>query len=123
MSPLENDHKHDGGEWPQIERRKSKSESVQVTLEDVWELLKDINDRLSKIEHQYGYMRSAFVQNDLGKPDYDGHRRAHAAMMKADAAMESYKQEGTKSFIKIVIGFLSGVFALGVVEWLRSQTK
>jgi len=106
--------------WPQVERRKKMADGVNVTLEDVWELLKEVNDRLSVLEHRYGYVSSAFVQNDLGKPDYDGHRRAHLQQIRTAEAMEGYKQEGTKGVIKAVVGFIVGVFSLGIVEWIRT---
>jgi hypothetical protein len=34
--------------------------------------------------------------------------------------MEGYKQEGTKGVIKAVVGFIVGVFSLGIVEWIRT---
>lgn len=121
---MQNSNVEDISGWPHVDRRKkTMPDGVQVTLEDVWELTKDTNDRMSAMEHQYGYIRSAFVQNDLGKPDYDGHRRAHLSQIKAAEALEGYKQDGTKNFIKMVMGFLGGVFALGIVEWFRSGGK
>lgn len=117
-----NEPQKSSGEWPHVDRRtKPMPDGVQVTLEDVWELLKDINNRLSTIEHRYGYISSAFVKNDLDKPDYDGHRRAHLSMIKAGEAMEGYKQEGTKGIIKMTLGFFGGIFALGVIETIRKH--
>ena len=97
--------------WPHVDRRKTMPDGVTITLEDVWALTKDTNDRMSALEHQYGYIRSAFVQNDLGKPDYDGHRRAHLSQIKAAEALEGYKQEGAKSVMKAVLGFLGGTIS------------
>lgn len=116
---MQQQHNNEEQTWPHVERRKM-PDGVQVTLEDVWGLLKDVNDRLSQIEHRYGYISSAFVTNDLGKPDFDGHRRAHLAQIKTAEVMEGYKSAGTKEGVKIAVAFVLGLLGLGVVEWIRS---
>lgn len=107
--------------WPQVDRRKTPMpDGVHVTLEDVWTLLKEVNDRLSKLEHRYGYISSAFVTNDLGKPDYDGHRRSHGEMIKQAQAMDGYKQEGAKGIIKMLVAFVGGILSIGLLEWIKN---
>lgn len=105
-------------EWDGVDRRLVPS-GGKVTLDEAWAYIQDLNDRVNRLEHRYGNVSSAFVKNDIDKPDFDGHRRAHADMIKQAEAMEGLKQEGAKSIMKAVIGFLAGVFSLGIVEWFR----
>ena len=105
--------------WPQVERRKKMADGVNVTLEDVWELKRSerpsIGARTSVWICQFRLRAER-----LGQADYDGHRRAHLQQIRTAEAMEGYKQEGTKGVIKAVIGFIVGVFSLGIVEWIRT---
>lgn len=104
--------------WPLIERRHSK-DPVFEALEEIKERLTAIEKRLDSIEHRLDAMSAAFVVNDLGKPDYDGHRKAHLDMLKTAAQMDAYMSEGAKKVIGAVVLALAGIFVLGLGAWLR----
>lgn len=81
----------------------------QVTLVDVVELLNEMK------ANQQGYM-SAFVLDDLGKPDYTGHRLAHKAQIAAAAANQQYKTGLTRTMIDWAAKGLAGVIVLTLIN-------
>lgn len=91
-----------------------------VNIEDMWKHITTLNDRLNVLEHRYNNFRTAFVQNDLGTPDFDGHRRAHLAQIKQAEVMDGLKQEGTKGILKGILGFIGGILTIGLVEFFRN---
>lgn len=96
------------------------SDGVLVNIEDLWGHIKTQNDRISILEHRYGNVSSAFVKNDLDKPDFDGHRRAHLAQIKQAEVMDGLKQDGAKGIIKGILGFIGGILTLGIIEFFRN---
>ena len=83
----------------------------------------DIHSRLQKLEHSHGRMQEAFVKNDLGLPDFDGHRTDHKVRIEESKVVDGYKRDATKRFIDLLIGGGVAVFLLGLVEWVRSHLK
>ena len=99
-----NDHLH---------RRASDVEPVP-SLADVLKVLREIQD------NQQGYM-SAFVLDDLGEPDYAGHRQSHKASIARAAAHSAYTTGLTKSILEWVVkGFLA-VAGLGLFNLLATK--
>ena len=84
----------------------------EPTLFDILEKLTQIQQR--QIDHS-----TAFLVNDLGKPDYEGHRQAHKALVKAAEALDGYKTDATKKVIGLVLGVVGTLFALGVMSWIQ----
>lgn len=84
------------------------------TITDVWRLAIDIRDRLEKVERQQEDHVTAFSVNDLNKPDFDGHRRSHAKLVKSDELIESYKQDVTKKILGMAIIFILGLLSTGI---------
>ena len=82
-----------------------------------------INERLQVVEHSHARMKEAFVKNDLGLPDYDGHRTDHKVRMAEAQVVEGYKRDATKRFIDILIGGVAVIFGLGFIEWIRGHLK
>jgi hypothetical protein len=101
-------------EWPALDRRRSTD-----VCEETHRTTVKLVERVSRLERLADMHATAFVKNDLGQPDLDGHRRAHIKLLKAAEAMDDYKAEGAKSLIKLVVTFLAGVFAMGIAEWFR----
>lgn len=90
---------------------------------DIWTVLTEVRDRVTAIENELVNHNQAFPINDLGHPDYDGHRKTHTALNRAGAAMESYKIEITKKIITVVLIFLLGLMGSGFLDWVRNSTK
>lgn len=84
------------------------------TILDVWRLVTEIRDRLEKVERQQEEHVTAFSINDLNKPDFDGHRKSHAKLVKSEEIMDSYKKDATKEIISIAVIFLFGLFSTGI---------
>lgn len=93
-------------------RRRSDDGHQEPTLYDIWQKLMEIETR--QINNA-----SAFLVDDLGRPDYDGHRKAHKEMVKASEALEGYKTDATKRIIGIVIGAVCTIIGLGVLTWIQ----
>jgi hypothetical protein len=89
-------------------------------------LRKDVDDlhaRLSVVEHSHSSMREAFIQNDLGKPDYDGHRRGHKQLVKDSEVVEGYQIDATKKVVgAVVLGVLT-LTMTGALEWLKAHIR
>ena len=93
------------------------------TNEKMWEMMQGLNDRLSLIEHRHSYIATAFPKNDLGKPDYDGHRKEHLQFKKDSEVVEGYQNSTVKSILSWVsIGAIL-LFIAGLVEWIRTHIK
>lgn len=86
--------------------------------EDLWKHVQTMNDRLSVMEHRHGYVSSAFPQNDLGKPDYDGHRRSHLALIEQEKVVDGYKGEITKTILSILAGVVLTLLGSGILQAL-----
>ena len=116
-------------QWPPVERHLPKDSMLEV--------LDSINDRLAAIERRFAAIErrldqmnsrlddlsSAFVVNDLGRPDFDGHRKAHLDMLRAAAQLDSYKSDGAKKVIGVVVLTLAAIFALGIIEWIKGAVR
>lgn len=87
--------------------------------DELWKHISELNDRLSIIEHRHGYVSSAFPQNDLGKPDYDGHRRSHLQLIEDSKVVQGYKSEVTKTILSIVAGAVLAIFASGLIAHIK----
>lgn len=113
-----------------MQQRKQQLELADVTpsgntptITDVWRLVVEIRNRLESVERQQAEHVSAFAVNDLNRPDYDGHRRSHSELRKSKDMMDSYKQDATKNVISIVVVFLIGIFASGLLTKLIGVLK
>lgn len=106
---IENEQPHD--------RRRIEQDSflaLHNTLLEVQRTATEIRDKVKDIEANQENIESAFSKNDLGRLDYDGHRRDHLEIQKSHRVLEKYKFDITKSMliwalIGIVTIFFSGV--------------
>lgn len=100
--------------WHGLERRRDSA------CQEAQRLAASLVERVAKLERFAEQHTTAFVKNDLGQPDLDGHRRAHLQLVKAAETMDDYKAEGAKNIIRLAATFLAGVFSLGIVDWIKS---
>lgn len=89
--------------------------------EEMWEHIKTLNGRVSLLEHRSGYVSSAFPQNDLGKPDYDGHRKAHIDMIADAKVVAGYKQAMTSKVLGVIVTVVLTLLASGVVTFIAQH--
>lgn len=100
--------------WHGLERRRDSA------CQEAQRLATSLVERVAKLERSVEQYSTAFVKNDLGQPDLDGHRRAHSELVKAAETMDEYKAEGAKNIIRLAATFFAGVLSIGVVDWIKS---
>ena len=85
--------------------------------------VQNLNTRLSDLEHKCARMREAFVKNDVGVEDYDGHRKDHSTRIEEDKVVGNYKRTITQN--ALWAGFAGGAMLFGqaVLDWLRVHIK
>ena len=64
---------------------------------DLYKLLVDMQRQLDTITRQQIEHAKAFVKNDLGEPDLEGHRLYHHRSSKNAEQMDNYKTDMTKT--------------------------
>lgn len=93
----------------------------EPTNGEIWRLLIEIRDRVARIESRAAAVDTAFVVDDLGRPDYDGHRASHRRMIKDAEAVDQYKMDATKKVIGIAIGVVVLLLTTGFAQELVAK--
>ena len=93
------------------------------TISDVWRLTVEIREQVDSIERRQVETISAFITNDLGKPDYDGHRRDHKKLAANEIIMDGYKSEATKKILGLLVVFIVGLIASGLLTRITEHIK
>lgn len=91
----------------------------QVTADNIWKILLEIRADIQSMKQDHTHVSEAFVKDDLSKPDYHGHRKAHIDMIREAAVVDGYKQDATKKIIGLVLTFVLGLLAAGFLESIR----
>lgn len=86
---------------------------------DLFNEIRAVRSAVSNVESAMGLMKDAFVLNDLGKPDYEGHRSAHRSMIEAQKALAGYKVDMTKKVLSWAAGGLFLLFTTGAHEHIK----
>jgi len=102
--------------WPLIDRRKP-----DEVCEEMYAALAKTNERIAALERECEALRAAFIRDDLGGPDFAGHRVAHLEQKAAAARMGELKQSGAKKIIDMALTFLFGALTMGAVSWLKNS--
>lgn len=122
--PVANEHTNSGFDPAAlVEHQLTAPTGYTPTNAELWTLVQGMNDRVSTLEHRYGYIISAFPKNDLGKPDFDGHRKDHLQIRKDGEVVESYKEGATKTVLNWAVVGLGTVFLAGLMDWIRTHLK
>lgn len=101
--------------WPLIDRRKP-----DEMCEEMHAALAKTNERVAKLERRCEEMATAFIRDDLGGPDFAGHRAAHLDQKAAAVRVGELKQSGAKKIIDLVLVFIAGIFTMGAIEWFKN---
>ena len=96
---------------PTIENRRRYADELatHTVLIEVQNIAIEIRDRVANMEARQAGVDTAFVNNDIGKPDYDGHRKEHLVIKKHATTIENYKVDITK---KLIEWFIVGAVVL-----------
>lgn len=95
-----------------VPQRRSNDVLVNNTLDEILQRLNEIQQR--QIEYS-----SAFTLDDLGKPDFYGHRQRHISFDKAHELMDKYKTDATKRFIDIVVTAVCTLLLVGASTYFK----
>ena len=91
------------------------------SLRDIYALLGAMQRQLDSIEHKQATQIKAFTKNDLGEPDYDGHRAYHSRSNKADENLEKYKTGLTKSLLEWIMKGGIAIMGLGIISLIGNR--
>lgn len=83
------------------------------------ETLTCILKELREIKQRQEEICSAFVLDDLKKPDFGGHRKQHINLNNANDTMDRYKHDATKRFIDVIVGVICTLILSGIVSWFK----
>lgn len=61
--------------------------------------LDHVEDKVNSIILKIDQLTTAFTNNDLGKPDFDGHRKEHLTMAVTKKTFEGYKEDSAKKIL------------------------
>jgi len=68
-------------------------------------------------------MREGFVKNDLGNPDYDGHRVSHASSIEKAKVVQGYQRDMTKRAMEWLLVAVGVLIGQGAIEWVKAHIK
>jgi hypothetical protein len=72
------------------------------------------DDEITKMKQVLSALEDAFPRDDLGKPDYHGHRKEHAEKREDDERMAGIKDEAAKH---VMLGAIGLIFAAIAAFW------
>ena len=93
------------------------------TVADAWHRAGLAHKRLFEFDARVAAIERAFVKDDLGTPDLEGHRKAHRELIEAGKVMDGYKNEATKKLIGWALAIILGAMSSGVVLWIKDHLK
>ena len=79
-----------------------------------------LNRRLLAVEENIRRLNTAFLRNDLGEPDYDGHRVSHSSSVRKSEKYGGFLEKVTEYIIMGVLGVIGAIFLLGITPWLKT---
>jgi len=91
------------------------------SLKDIYAVLGAIQKQLDTIETRLTTQSKAFTRNELGEPDFDGHRTFHTKSIEAAAALQKYKTGLTKSLLEWIMKGGIAVMGLGLLSLIGTR--
>lgn len=86
---------------------------------DIWRSLTAVEARVAVLERTQDAVKTSFPQNDLGAPDFDGHRKAHLEMIDTSKIMAGYRMSFTTKIVVGLATLVGSALWLGVLELVR----
>lgn len=84
--------------------------------------LVQLTRRVTTLEQEQQAMQKAFLLNDLGEKDYEGHRLDHKERKDAAEHMDELKLGGARKLVDLALGAVTTLILLGGVEWLKAAS-
>jgi hypothetical protein len=91
------------------------------TVNDAWQRAGLAHKRIGVLETDLDKIKRAFLKDDLGTPDIDGHRTAHAELKEAAKLVKEYKVGMTKDLLKTIAATIGGIFLAGLFQYFRNN--
>jgi hypothetical protein len=95
----------------------------QPTVQDAWQRSGVANKRISLLEADIEKIKRAFLKDDLGTFDADGHRRDHLEIKESAKLVREYKVGMTKDLLKTVGSVAFGALVVGLMNYLPNHIK
>jgi len=92
-------------------------------VNDAWQRAGMAHKRIHELERRLDALERAFVRDDLGSPDTEGHRKAHLSLIEASKLMTGYKREATKNVIGWVVSAVLGLLSGGFLIYFQTHFK
>lgn len=86
---------------------------------EVMDALRKLHEDMRELTQGMGTIRTAFVRNDLGDPDFEGHRQAHLSAIQKDKNLDQLKMAGVLKVVGIVAAAIVAVFVSGMSVHLQ----
>lgn len=86
---------------------------------ELMKAIEGLTAELREFKHSMGALKTAFPRNDLGEPDFDGHRIDHVTRIKHAQQFEGLKFAATMRFVGAVCGVVGLIFMTGLSTHLQ----
>ena len=80
-----------------------------------------INQRMGMLEQEVVNIKTAFRKNDLGNPDYDGHRVDHNNTHETASTVKDYKHKFTEKLLTVIASAVGLALFTGTVSLLATK--
>lgn len=80
-----------------------------------------VNQRLGVLEQEVVIIKTAFRKNDLGNPDYDGHRVDHNNTHETTSTIKDYKYKFTERLLTVVASAIGLALFTGTMSLLATK--
>jgi len=112
---------------PELEEKRKPGRSMEYKedgtspgVQDAWILADHAHRRIDDLRIDQELVKRAFIKDDLGTPDFDGHRKSHKTINDTQALVQDYKISMTKDLIKWIVSFILGALLVGLASYFRS---
>jgi len=78
-----------------------------------------LTERIEAVEREIADIKTAFLKDDLGRPDYNGHRLATKEHQQAKEAIGELKKSAANRIVNAAIGAILSFVGLGIMAWLQ----
>lgn len=78
-----------------------------------------LTERIEAVEREIADIKTAFLKDDLGRPDYNGHRLATKEHQQAKEAMGELKKSAANRIVNAALGGVLSLIGLGAVAWFQ----
>lgn len=93
---------------------------ILSNLEYISKRLAKQEDVIKSIIIKLDLITSSFIHNDLGRPDYDGHRKEHLSLAQTKKTLEGYKEDSAKKILGVIITVILFLILGGFGQWIKT---